>query len=492
MTTPEDFYRVLTAEINRQIEPIYGLRVTLIKSASQGDFHWFYENLNGIFNQGTFDYVSARVSPDDIPGIAQISPAGGFPNAYVQVVTAIYYLLSPEDEARLQRAVTDASAQATVVVRTYQSTFGEITDSQMTAGQSALGPPAVSNKQDYVIGFVMGYLWSGRREQNQPALAYTEIAKAPDLAHLLPQMPKEGQPVLAAAQEYLRLLGPANALEDQMFLGGWTIAQLRNNTARPDAANGGMKTVNPNTGDVSAEDQVGYGVGVPIAAIQRELNDPTRLVRAVVSWNAAASPAGGPPGGARLSIESLLHLRLADGSGLELLQLEGRGGEATITIDYPGFTMVPAGPKSWLEKEDTGWFNGGPIAEANRNSGKAVSGFHFTVPPAYNLGPQVEGGDFGLITHLLISNPPIVTIDFPEGDLERFSKRLAQGASGRLGLFGSAPERRLSAPLYSVSYSRLAGGGFALVLAPVQLAVSPLQQTAYVIGGTFDFPGAGG
>jgi hypothetical protein len=434
--------------------------------------------------------VSARVSPDDIHGIAQVSPAGGFPNAYTQVVTAIYYLLGPDDEARLRKAVADASVQATIVIQTYQGIFGTITEEQMAAGQAALGPTAVSNKQDYVIGFAMGYLWSGRREQNQPALAYTEMEKATDLPRLLPRMPAQGKPVLAAAQEYLRLLGPANALEDQMFLGGWTIAQLRNNTARPNAANGGMRTVDPNTGIISEGDQVGYGIPVPIAAIQKDLNDPSRVVRAVVpvSWD----PASGPAGGARLSITSLLHLRLADGSGLDLLPLVAESGETTITIEYPGFTMVPTGPKPWEEKENTGWFDGGPIAEANRNSGKAVSGFHFTVPPAYNLGPLAAGGDFGLITHLLISNPPIVTIPVPEGGFERFRRRLAPGASGRLGLFGPPPERPSPAPLYSISYSHPADGGIQLVLTPVQTSVPPLQQTAYVMGGAFDFPGAAG
>jgi hypothetical protein len=485
MTLLDDFYRDLTAEINRQIEPVYGVRVTLIRSESQGDFHWFYENLDGIFNEGTFDYVSARVSPDT-SGIAQISPAGGFPNAYIQVVTAIYYQLGPADAARLQKAVADAAVQATVAVQTYQNIFGTITTAQMAEGQAALGATAVSNKQDYVIGFAMGYQWSGRREQNQPALTYTEMEKAPDLPRLLPQMPAQGGPVLAAAQEYLRLLGPANVLEDQMFLGGWTIAQLRNNTARPGEANGGMKTVNPNTGGVSPDDQVGYGAGVSIAAIHKDLNDPARVVRAVVevAWNAAAAPTG------RLSIASLLHLRLANGSALALLEIAGEGGEATLTIDYPGFTMVPTGPRPWREEANAGWFDGGPIAEANRNRGQAVSGFQFTVPPAYNLGPLAAGGDFGLITHVLISNPPIVTIHFHDMDFERLRQRLAPGASGRLELLGPPPEGAPPAPLYSASYSRPADGGVTLVLTPVQPSVPPLQQTAYVMGGAFDFPGA--
>lgn len=462
--TTEEFYRILTAEINRQVEPLYGIRVTLIRSDSQGDFHWFYENIDGVFNQGTFNFVSARVSPGDVPGTAQISPAGGFPNACIQVVTAIYYALSREDEARLQKAVSDAAVQATVVIQTYQGIFGQITAAQMSEGQAALGANAVSNKQDYVIGFVMGYLWSGRRQQNQPVLVYTEMAKAPDLSQLLPYTPQQGSPVLVASQKYLNLLGPANALEDQVFLGGWTIAQLRNNTARPDDVNGGMKTVDPNTGGISNGYQVGYGIGVSIAQIQGDLNDTSRVIHAEI-------PVSG---------ESPLRLTLEDGSEHELLSFVGMAGQAMITIDYPGFTLVPTGPKTWLESTNTGWFDGLPIAEANRSTGPSISGFRFTVPPAYNLGLLAEGGDFGLITHLLISDDPIVTIH-GEMSLDRREKGLQQEAFGRLGLFGRP---------YSVSYSRARGGGFTLLLTPARTAaLSPLEQTAYVIGGAFDFPG---
>lgn len=139
--------------------------------------------------------------------------------------------------------------------------------------------------------------------------------------------------------------------------------------------------------------------------------------------------------------------------------------------------MVPTSPASWREEANTGWFNGDPIAEANRNTGKPVTGFHFTVYPPYNLGPLAAGGDFGLITHLLISNAPTVMISNPQGNLEK-------AAPGELKLKG-----RSGRP-YTVSWSRREGGeGFTLVLTPADLAVTPLQQTAYVIGGAFDFPG---
>jgi hypothetical protein len=261
-----------------------------------------------------------------------------------------------------------------------------------------------------------------------------------------------------------------------MFLGGWTIAQLRNNTAYPVDANGGMRTVNPNTGVVSPDGQVGYGVGVTIAAIQRELNDASRVVRAViqVSWDGPADP-----------IASLFHLRLADGSSHALLPLLGENGEATVEITYRGYSRVPAAPTAWSQEKNAGWFDGGPIAEASRNGNSTASGFRFTAPTGYNLGPLAEGGDFGLITDLLISTPPEVVIHSPQVSL----KRSALAGLGRLSLFG--PGKRPPFPFYAVTWSPLPGGGAALRLSPVQAAASPLQQTAYVMGGAFDFPGAG-
>jgi hypothetical protein len=76
----------LATAINDAIAPIYHTQIVLVAYPAQGDFPWWYQNPNGVFNQSTFDYVSARVSPSGAPGTVRLSPSGGFPNAYMQVV----------------------------------------------------------------------------------------------------------------------------------------------------------------------------------------------------------------------------------------------------------------------------------------------------------------------------------------------------------------------------------------------------------------------
>ncbi|HSS48697.1 MAG TPA: hypothetical protein VLX28_07105, partial [Thermoanaerobaculia bacterium] len=165
-----EYFSALNKKANEAISSIYKTRITPIQFPAQGDFNWFWQNPNQIFNQGTFDFASARVSPGgDIPDTVQLSPAGGFANAYVQVVTALQFSLSSVESETLNKAVSNASAQAQAIVSTYQGIFGQITDAQMKVAQEALGEFAVANKQDYVIGYILGYIWSGRRGEQRPA-----------------------------------------------------------------------------------------------------------------------------------------------------------------------------------------------------------------------------------------------------------------------------------------------------------------------------------
>ena len=67
-SSQQDFFARLTSAINQQIAPVLNLSITLIQY--QGDFLWWYQNPNLVFNQGTFDYISARVSPGDVGATA--------------------------------------------------------------------------------------------------------------------------------------------------------------------------------------------------------------------------------------------------------------------------------------------------------------------------------------------------------------------------------------------------------------------------------------
>lgn len=84
-------YAALAAAVNEQIEPVYHCTVTLVQYPSQGDFPWYYQNANQVFNAATFGYISARVMPGDAPGLAALSASGGFPNAYARLLADLTF-----------------------------------------------------------------------------------------------------------------------------------------------------------------------------------------------------------------------------------------------------------------------------------------------------------------------------------------------------------------------------------------------------------------
>lgn len=490
-----EYFQALNKKANEAIASIYKTRITPIQFPAQGDFNWFWQNPNQVFNQGTFDFISGRVSPGDYPDSAQLSPAGGFPNAYIQVVTALQYSLSSTESATLNKAVSNASAQAQAVVSTYQGIFGQISDAQMKTAQEALGEFAVANKQDYVIGYILGYIWSGRKDEKKPALTYTEMANARDLRKLLPLMPASGVPVLADVTIYLNFIAPVSSLEDQLFLGGWIRNQLRTNTAVPTERNGGMKLVNPNTGAVSPDYQVGYGINAAISQIQNDLNsDRSFSMSMQVSQASGSSLRVSIDGGAGFSVGSLLRFSLGTQFNYDMTTVQGTSTDCTVEISYKGFTMAPTAASAWQQATSVGWFYGDPIAEAFRNQGKDVTGFKFVSTPPYNLGPIASGGNFGMLTNLLISNYPTVKIHYRNANFSSFKQSWNEKVSGNLTLFGFIRLGGFSQGASGSSYQEGSSNSeFTVEFSPSKevLSVPDLQKTAFPIGGSFDFPAVG-
>jgi hypothetical protein len=487
-----EYFSALKKKADAAIASIYKTKITPIEFPAQGDFNWFWQNVNQIFNQGTFDFTSGRVSPGETSDTAQLSPAGGFANAYIQIITALEYSLSSTESATLNKAITNASAQAQAVISTYQGIFGQITDAQLKVAQEALGEFAVANKQDYVIGYILGYIWSGRREEKKPALTYTEMANARDLRQLLPKMPSSGVPVLKDVTIYLNFIAPVSSLEDQLFLGGWIRNQLRANTAAPTERNGGMKLVNPNTGAVSPDYQVAYGINTAISQLQNDLNsDRSFSMSMAVSQASGSSLRVSVDGGAGFSVGSLLRFSLGAQFSYDMTTVQGTSTDCTVEIVYKGFTMAPVAAAAWQQATNVGWFFGDPISEAYKNQGKDVTGFKFVSTPPYNLGPLANGGDFGMLTNLLISNYPTVKIHYRNANFSSFKQAWNQSVSGNLTLFGFIRLGEFKEGASGSSYKEGASNSeFTVEFSPSKevLSVPDLQKTAFPIGGSFDFP----
>jgi len=485
----EAFLAALARRANQAIEPIDGLPIVPLEFPDQGDFNWCWESASRAFNQATFDYLSARVLPGTTPGTVRLSPAGGFPLAYSQLLASLAFELSPSDQAALDQAIAGAAREAEAVVRAYEGLFGTISPEAMLEAQEDV--PSVRSPLDYVVAYILGAVWSGAT----PPLSWGSLREARDLEELVPGMPPAASLVPRAASAFLRALGPALDFADALHRGSWTLARLKANTTQPASRNGGMPTVDPHTRRILPA-RVGYAVQRGVAAILNDLDDTERTFEVGLSI---------VPGtrsrfevrvdeGAPFEVDEILSFAepLADAFGLGALP--GTGPIARMTLAFAGFALIPIEPSAWRQGDDWGWYSGDPIAEAwhHWTLGVRPTGFHFLSDPRPFLGD--DGRELGRITGLLISNHPTLTLDFEQADSRAFQETWKEGACGNLALFGTLPLGRHPLGSHTCAFRPGASNdAFSLIVSPSPqaLSVPSLQQTAYVVGGTFDYPASG-
>ncbi|MCG8648752.1 MAG: hypothetical protein MI861_02905, partial [Pirellulales bacterium] len=375
----DQFYSQLAARANAAIGSVYNTTVTPIQFPSQGDFKWFYENDNQVFNEGTWNYLSARVSQGDVEGTARLTDAGGFPNAYVRVVNAIAYTLSKADQAKKNEIQLNAEIQAKALVGDYQGAYGEITAGDIDEAKEVA--PFTRTKLDYIFNYVLGYLWSGRKTKQEAPLTYMEMSKARDLRALLPYMPPGGDSVLADAVSYLQAIQPILSMLSSEQLGSYIRRELQTNTENPDENNGGIQLVNPSTGGISDRYQVAYSINSDISTLKNDLDNEGRKF----SISMDVSKASGNElnvsidGTAGFSIGSWLKFTTQAGASYDMSRAEGTSMECSVSMEFEGYTMVPISAEPFQTTTRQGWYFGDPIAEAHHNADKDVTGFKFVV-----------------------------------------------------------------------------------------------------------------
>ena len=484
-TGGKQFYSALQKKAMDAVKNILKSELYPIQFPSQGDFFWNYLNANQIFNRGTFDYISANVSPGDVEGTAQLSAAGGFPNNYVQVLNAIEYSLGSKNQQKLAKAQGNATTQAGTIVTDYQNTFGTITDQDLkTAG--------VTTKQDYVISYVLGSQWSGKGDQEP--LTYTEMANARNLKALLPKMPASGDQVVTDVTIYLNIMQPVNALSDALQNGAWILRSLKNNAQTPTDSNGGMETFNPQTGAVSSADQVGYGINYAIQSITNDLQNTGRTISIGMTTSQASggNVSVSVEGQAGFSLGSWLKFSTSASASYDMSKVQGTSTNASVTIDYQGYSVVPVAPTAWQQATNVGWYFGDPIAQAVKNGTQDVDGFKFVTPSPYNMAAFKDGGNFGMLTNLLIANYPTISITYTKADFSSFKQSWDEKVSGNLTLFGFIKLGSFSQGAYGSSYKQGSDNSTFTVTfsaSPEVTSVPQNQKTAYVIGGAIANPG---
>lgn len=478
------FYSALQAKAMEAVQGIFKSTLYPVQYPAQGDFPWNWQNGNQVFNDSTYQYIDALVAPGQVPGTVALSQAGGFTNAYVTLLNSMTYTLSTADQARLDQAQSNASVQAGTIVADYQTTYGQITPAQL---QTAGAP----SKQDYVIGYVLGSVWSGAAAP----LSYSTMASARNLKALLPKAPMGADQVITDVTVYLNLMQPVNGLSDQLQNGAWTLAQLKANATAPSAANGGMQTFVANTGAVLPGFNAGWSVNSPISSINNDLQNTSREISISMSTSQSSGESleVSVEGQTGFSVGSWLTFGVEASASYDMSKASGTSTDCSAEITYSGYSMVAASPAAWQQATNSGFYLPDPIAQANANEGKDVTGFSFLNPPAYSLASVADGGGFGLLTNLLIANYPTVKITYEHADFSTFSQSWSEQVSGNLTLFGFIKLGSFSQGAYG---SKVEAGSdnssFTVTFSPSAAitSVPQNQKTAYVIAAGVTNPGA--
>lgn len=479
----EQFYSELQKKANAAVQQQFKSILYPVQYPSQGDFMWNWQNSSQVFNDFTFQYINARISPGDIDNTIKLSSGGGFANAYVELLNAMQYSLSQADQATLTKAQSNASVQAGTIVADYQTTFGTITDSQLQAS-------GFTTKPDYVIGYMLGSVWSGAT----PPLSYSTMASARNLNTLLPKAPISADQVISDVTVYLNLMQPVNGLQDQLQNGAWTLQQLKNNTMYPSKSNGGMQTFDPNTGAVNSQYDTGWNVPYSVSSINNDLQNIGRTISIGMTTSQSSSDQieVHVEGQAGFKVGSWLTFSTQASGSYDMSNVSGSSTNCSVSITYAGYSMVPAQPTAWKQATNIGFYFADPINQAVANTGRDVTGFKFLNNPPYNLNALANGGNFGLLTNLLISNYPTIEITYSNANYSKFMESWNQKVSGNLTLFGFIKLGSFSQGAYSSSVTQGSDNSSFKVTfsaSPEVTSVPQNQKTAFVIGAAVTNPG---
>lgn len=372
-------------------------------------FYYFYLNKNSIFNQKTYDYISARVFPSPIKGCVQLSTANGFINAYKQLITSIKYQLGNDDKSFLRKHIELQKKQSKKIIKNYETTFDSITSQQITIANQKLKPYKITidSKLDYILMYRLAYTWSDSKNNKKPPLSFYEMVHTASLDTLFTNLPASATLLLPDIFLYFEYFKDILILEKNVRYNSMTLSNALKNTRIPNSSNGGLKTFNTIDGEVYSFSPA-YALGNSQAGIVNGLNDTLRTIKISIDIPLKSKS------GERMIFQSNTNKKITSFELDDILK---------IKIEYKGYIFIPVSPLSYLENKldssnntsqpnSWGWYFEEAIKQASNNKNCEQTGYCFLIPPSYNLGSLNQGGNFGRITGLLIANPPTISILF--------------------------------------------------------------------------------
>jgi len=384
-----------------------------------------------------------------------------FKTLYNSILQNVGYVISPTDQAKIDKGQVATQAQQSAMISTFEQDFGTITPSQISDSKCV---PAT--KAGYIAWFVQ------TKYDNDPTKI--PIAQA-DFRNAY-------QAYLNVASNFIGITTRANAAAA-------VLAAALANSSSPSSTNGGLQ--------ISASDFDVAWVGLPsnnqIVAALGTSDNQVSIEVAVDNFSSSKSS---------LSIEGHAGFSIPIGDFLEI----GFKGSAQYSLDkysasatslvtkttYPGVTtLISTQPLALATDNVKGWYAGDVIDEiVSKTDNDKVTGYKL-LSTEYTPADFGQGKKFARLKTWVLSQQPTVAMTFKGGNTQQVASNFQENASVSLKLFGLFDIGGASES-YSVKNvdSHSVAGEVTVTLGPSKPTgtVPADQLTAYVLGGVIDYP----
>ncbi|HEX8735303.1 MAG TPA: hypothetical protein VF721_08285 [Pyrinomonadaceae bacterium] len=470
--------KVIFNEIRAGAEPIAKtLNIENLYAVNEGflgDFPWFhhiglntnaktYNWVNNVFDYNKDNYIETN--------------AGAFTTSYFNVLQDTQYVLSAEDQMKLN-AVVGANQ---VVVNTL------ITDFVTTQGP-------IPSPQNKTLSSQLLYVMTEILTWGVPGLTLAQLQNSTNPMSLLPNIPLGAGAIINDLMTYLGNSSSVAGIQGAVTSNNAQLAQTKSNIspAPADLSPGWIQIVD-GSGNTSIAPEIDFQESV--ANIQNELLPragkgrtfsveflATKLDSNQVQVSNSSSSGTG-------FIGFLFGASNSSGTSYNMFSFAENLTSCEVKLEFNGVTKVTPSPFPYNISSAAGWWNPAPVKDAANPSNPPQSGYQFSTKPQFDFQTN---GDFGFLSTIMISQQPIIKLTYKNASLSQFQQVFTQRKTWGTSFLG-IPLAGGSNSSYTATASESQDGTSVVVtMSPVE-NISPVSiqdNLAYVIGAEVFWMGA--
>ncbi|HKI00854.1 MAG TPA: hypothetical protein VKK31_02625 [Thermoanaerobaculia bacterium] len=446
-----------------------------VNEASLGDLPWFWQNGTN-FNKLSYEWINnIFVHSND----GNVGTSGEpLTTAYLNVLDDITFVLDAADQAAVNNANLKAAVTANTLISDWTTTQGPF-------------PPNVTT-QAAELAFITSQVVTS---WGTPGLLLGTFRNSTNPTALLPNIPLGAEQIVADLMEYLNVTSPVENIQSAVLSSNNQLKQTKNNVDpvnEPATATAGFMEIVDDKGNMQVVPEI--TIVESTAQILNALLPSSGGTSFSAKYTATAQNSStvqvtsAAIGAVGVGAPDLFLAFKSESSSFNMFSFASSLTSCEVTLLFNGVTTFTPTYSPYNVSTGFGWWNPDPIEQA-ANPAPNQSGYNFTPTPPFNFGVN---GNFGVISRLLISQQPIISLTYSTSDFAAFQEVFQQDSKWGITFLGIGLGGGSSSYYQAQTSQDSSTGTVTLTMSPVGITtpITPTDQLAYVVGAQILWPGA--